>query len=53
MREDLDYEGIYKIAKERAKIVARLYYPATEKKAIEKKERELTNKYYGQMVTPP
>ena len=49
---DLDYKNIHRIAKDRAKVVARLHYPAHEKKMIEKKELELTNKYYAQMITP-
>jgi len=53
MSECLDYEGLYEKAKAQAKAEARLYYPACEKKRIEKEEIKLTNKYYAQMVTPP
>jgi hypothetical protein len=49
----INEEKAMSIAKELAEHAAKLCYPEDQKKLIEKKTEQLTDKYFRQFVTPP
>lgn len=48
---DLDYKALAKMANERARRDAELYFPPG--KLQDEKAKQLADKYYAQYVTPP